>query len=513
MRFLISIRVILLFSAILFVGAFLRLHRLGVDSLSWNEVQTALVAEDGRVRGLWAMMTDPIRPLVAQPLRYLPLSLSMKLGGTSEFFLRLRDALFGIFSLLFIYLAASSLVKRRVALLALFLTSLSAYHIFFSRWNMAYGQLLFFSAAAFYLFKVAIDSGKLSHWLLFSAATLLAMSTHITALALLPSQFLFFALPWPHLSLAVKKKRLKQFVFSLLIIGFAYLPVFFLFIEGVESFWSEFTFVNRFKGGQWVSPISILHRLYEFSFGLTFSSAFASMPSAGAFLAKLLRVGLFASVIVLPLARSQLLRSSLVQKIEERWRYYCLLSLVFPIALGYLVFSRFGLFRPFYVIPAFPAFMILLALGIDSFRSKWVKALMAAFFVFGNFLSLSHHFAGPGYDREEWREAAQYVKRSWRSDDAFLFDKEFISSAFEYYFEGISPQCKLSIRIENSQKEEERIRRCLRGRARAWLLLSHTGETTREEYREIMDRMFAQLDQRDLKGIKILLYDTRRFKK
>jgi mannosyltransferase len=102
------------------------------------------------------------------------------LFGPSPWALRLPAALFGIGSLLALYLLARRVTSVSEALLATALLAFSYHHIWFSQNARGYSGLLFWTLLSSWGLLAALQTGRIRYWLAFAGAVALGMYTHMT---------------------------------------------------------------------------------------------------------------------------------------------------------------------------------------------------------------------------------------------------------------------------------------------------------------------------------------------
>ena len=100
-------------------GTWLRLHNIDYESINGDECGTFRDALSILNGGFPFRLVGPyIKPVVTYEMLPYPIVLSFLLFGISDFTLRLPSALFGIFSIFFIFYVGSRLFNRRIGLLA-----------------------------------------------------------------------------------------------------------------------------------------------------------------------------------------------------------------------------------------------------------------------------------------------------------------------------------------------------------------------------------------------------------
>ncbi len=109
--------------------------------------------------------------------------------GESASAVRLPAVLFGVGSILALYLFGRRVASVREALLAATLMTFSYHHVWFSQNARGYSGLLFFTLMSTWLLLRALDSPRLSPWLWYAVAAALGAYTHATILFVVAVHF------------------------------------------------------------------------------------------------------------------------------------------------------------------------------------------------------------------------------------------------------------------------------------------------------------------------------------
>ena len=163
-----------LFSAILLVGAFVRLKGLGAESLWLDEAWTWGLVRDGAATLLDRLAHHDAHP----PLYFLIVRIFTSLFGASEAVLRLPSALAGIAALPLLYRFASRIGDKETGLLAMLLLAISPFHVFFSQEARSYALLLLLCLASLDLLFGLRTAPSRGRWAGFAALTAGIMLTH-----------------------------------------------------------------------------------------------------------------------------------------------------------------------------------------------------------------------------------------------------------------------------------------------------------------------------------------------
>jgi mannosyltransferase len=177
------------------LGTALRLYDLGGRNLWLDEIFTATFAHADHSLATvvdYALST----PIPAPPLWFIITHLSIKMLGSSEFALRLPVALCGILSLAVTYRLGKTLFGRTEGLIAVFLLSVSPFHIYYSREARYYAALILLSLLTVYFLYLAIQRQEWQWWAIFVAVTVANIYIHLMAFVVLLVEVLFVGILW-----------------------------------------------------------------------------------------------------------------------------------------------------------------------------------------------------------------------------------------------------------------------------------------------------------------------------
>lgn len=142
---------------ILVLGAFLRFYGIENQSLSNDELSSW---KRSGYDDLATVVEEGARPDVHPPGYYLLLFFVQKMFGDSEAALRFPSALFGVLSILIIFLIGLRLYSYREALLAAALTAVLWCPVFYSQDARPYAMLLFFTLLSSYCWIPMVETLK-----------------------------------------------------------------------------------------------------------------------------------------------------------------------------------------------------------------------------------------------------------------------------------------------------------------------------------------------------------------
>jgi prepilin signal peptidase PulO-like enzyme (type II secretory pathway) len=169
-----------------------------------------------------------------------------------------------------------------------------------------------------------------------------------------------------------------------------------------------------------------------------------------------------------------------------------------------------------YFIFCLPAFVLLLAAGLNMIRPKWLLAvIMAAMLALSLRGVASYYRTGFDPPEQDWRGAVHYLLAQARPGDALLFYHPLARLAYEYYRQGF-PQYPAPVVVFPPRADA----RLLKGTPLDFALLPRLPQRYHRLWRvqnwgpdaftEQMDSVFAanyrKVSERDFSIIRIVLY-------
>lgn len=179
--------------------------------------------------------------------------LSFLAFGESASALRLPAVLFGVGSILALYLLGAEVTTKREALLSAALLAFSYYHLWFSQNGRGYTGLLFWTLLSTWFLLVAIRNRKTTAWLLFAITAALGVYTHLTMLFVIAGQLITFLVAWFRDSKenwpTLWKGIISGFLICALLVLLLYAPVFSQIKSVIGG--SEVSVVSEWKSPLW----------------------------------------------------------------------------------------------------------------------------------------------------------------------------------------------------------------------------------------------------------------------
>ncbi|MGH7801016.1 MAG: glycosyltransferase family 39 protein [Thermodesulfobacteriota bacterium] len=448
---------------IILIGAFLRLYKLGSNSLWFDEAISVWFANESLGNILIKQTSGDVHP----PLYYTLLSLWVSVFGNGEFEVRLLSVIFGILSIPLLYLIVKNLFGNLPALISALILATSPFHIYYSQEARMYSILTFCALLSIFFMVKMLCIGEeptqtkktIFYSIGYVISTLAALYCHNVALLLPIAQNLFFIIFWNR-----HRLFLKFWIPSLLTIIILWTP------------WTSFFFEQSSSVGKsFYTPSltldSVINLFATFNNGPTY------------WLFNWIYVGNFSFihgrlVLVTIIFFSLLFLAGIIYGRHNPRSLVLLLLISFvPIGTQLLISLKHSILAAQTLIWASVPYIVLIALGISSIRSKWVFALTIVLISVINSASLYKYYTN--FEKERWDLAAEYVAQNSDREDLVLFSSALGQIPFEYYFD------RYNLMLENhglptnfserkmTIEDVPALENLLQNHQRVWLIYSH----------------------------------------
>jgi mannosyltransferase len=469
---------LLLWSAIL-IGAFLRLYRLGAQSIWGDEALTLQVYTVGHS---FSQLMSNVWHRAFHPPLYFIIAHYWYMLGKSEFMLRFPSAVFGIAAIPVVYRIARSLFGPRTGAISAVVVALSPFHIWYSQEARMYSLQILLVAASMMLFLRAWKPATRWDMPGYGLVTVLGLYTQISTALLVAAQSLFISF-----ASVRRPRRLAVWIATEAVIVIVFLPWMLHFMTSHSAIGSEGTIgFNREK-----SPVHIAYALYTLGVGYSLGpsvSALHFLPPRIAIMRHLPVIAVSALVF------GMLFTLGLMHAHRtNRFGFWMLVTGFFvPVALVGIASLLPGVpLNPRYVIVAIVPYWIIIALGVESCTRRPVGWVMPACAMALLGVSLFNHYSLPVYAKQDVRSAVALVDEHARPGDVAIVSSIEIGGPFIYYLKrqdlpyvGYPSHPGLIDR----QTLPSDMRRILAGHKRVWLVL---GRTWSSDPQGILPRTFA----------------------
>ena len=451
--------------AIIILAFALRVYRLDHQSIWYDEGLSAYFAEQG-LEDMLAEISTSDHP----PLYFIALHLWIRIAGRGEFSIRYLSLAWGVVAVSLMFKLGDRLASRGIGFWAAFLLSISPFHIWFSQEARMYTMVVTLSLASTLAFLKLLSAWGTKDLWLCAALNFLGLYTHFYFAFIILFENVVFLI-WRLQGRA--KLPFHYWAAAQLSIVIAFLP------------WTGFA-VGEFVTGAtyWEGALGLLaaakDTLTAFSVGHTMQGKAADLAALG----------------FVVLAAAGVLESLWEAKRGEASSSalgIVLLYLAVPIGALFAMSYHRPKFAPRYLLPALPAFYLLMAIGLGRLASScksWARgsrllgtaALIGllcslGFVSIASAGSLANYYFDYEYARPDFRSVAEYVSSHAETKDAIILLGGHMLPAFTYYYRGELPIYPLpeglivSTREPLDYRTAERLNSIAQGRDRLWLVL------------------------------------------
>lgn len=484
-----------LLGLIVLIGSFLRVFRIGSESLWLDEGYSVHFVETMSFAALAFELpwTDN-----SPPLYYLVLDVWTAAFGYSESTIRLLSALFGIATIVVIYLLGSELYSKDVGLLSAGLLSVSSFHVWYAQDARTYTLLALLASLSFlFLLRSRDDEAGIARTVPYVVSTVALVYTHTFGLFVVLAQWTFVFGEEVLSEGRTDWADLLDWVKIQTVVGVLVLPYLRVLLVRVVS-----------DGGEvWVQipPVA-----YVVTTPLSyFSTSWVLEWNPMVYFGLLAFVGALGAVAVLPRTSattrdrepSRDASTADGRSTPERPALLLVPWVVIPIAVPALVTYAFTpIYVQRYTIPASIGLFILVARGLSRLPRPSARLVAVVLVLSVSLYPLPTMYADD--QKEQWRESAQYVEENADSDDLVVLSRGDLSYPFGYYFD--SGQVPVTTASESTLREEQRTR--IAESETVWLVLSHINGAQAEEMRESLDQTHRIAEEEEYKDIRVVKF-------
>ncbi len=479
----------LLLLLLIVLGAYLRLHMLGVRSLWATECFSVLVA-----RQPWPMFLRTMWWGEANMALYYTLLRGWLVLGDSEVWLQSLSVVFGVITIPAVYALASRFLSQKIGLVAAALLAVHSFHIEHSEQLRSYSLLTLLVVLSTYTFLSLLDSPRRKDlWVLYILFSSLAIYAQVFAVFILGAQWL-----------AVRPGRAKQL--GLLKLLLAAISIFVLVAPLLA------VMILRDHGQlDWVPRLSF-ESILNVVWGLVGADILALQSPVG----KVLLLVLYA--VCWTFAVWGLLRNDLasVNRSNTKTAVRVLAcSLVFPIVAMIAVSLVKPILYPRYLLMCVPAAVLLASQGIVTIEcwlpksGKLISSTVWLLMIVLSMVGVRRFDASLAMSGLDWRGVTKYILVHGDARDAAMFYSVSGGWAWQYY-SGREAQGEMSApkAVDLPYLDRASIENCTAPYQRVWLVLHQEIATPQtdakgELLRETLQRRFRLVGEKQFEGLSI----------
>jgi mannosyltransferase len=403
-------------AGILLLAGFLRFFRLSQQSYWADEVFSVW-----QVNGHDGPVFDNLLHSFHGPLHLGVLWLWGQWGGWGELWTRSLSVLAGLATVWLIYVLARKIAGRRVALWSALLLAVSPFHVWYSQETRNYAQLLLLVVLSQILFLGILNGARIRTWVSFFVVSLGAVLSNLAALFLFAFQGLYLL------------RRGAGLVLKLVLVVCLLAVVLYPWLKNFELRW-EPEMVGRAAVVRHLNfhPLAVPYTFMTYSIGDTVGPSRNEINQNPSFeLFKASVPFLVVAGITFGFLTAQGLRACR-KKREGVW-FFSLWIMLPILVVAVLAMLNMKAYNVRYVSVGFPAFLILLGMGIEKTRPR-LRVIFVSIALLATGFSLYNVYANPRYWKPDARTAALEVGEMAKPGDAIVVYS--IEEPFRFYYDG-----------------------------------------------------------------------------
>lgn len=331
-----------------------------------------------------------------------------KVFGYSEIAVRMPSVIMGVLSIWIVFLLGKKLFSKNVGLVAALLLAVNPLHIYYSQEARMYVMATLAVLINIFLLAKLIKGEKLNSIFLIFSNIFILISDYI-AYFIFPAQFIFLLL--------YKRELIRKWLLAL---GLAVL----------SGFWWLPTFLGQLNVGSIASSNlpswKLINGAFDFkTLPLTFVKFIIGRIS--------LADKVMYTTLLLPVCGLFIfLLWKSVRKINQE-KKLLLIWLIAPLVIATVISVFVPIYNYFRVLYVLPAFIILVVLGIVSFKNKFKLFFLGVVLMIEMFCNAVYLF-NPMFQREDWKELVNFFRT--QNSPTILFESSGTLPPFDYYAKG-----------------------------------------------------------------------------
>ena len=389
------------------LAAALRVYHLGAESFWFDETDILSQAR----APLGDVLAGFLHAGENGPLYTLLLWAWVRLVGSGEAAVRLLPLGFGVATIPVIYYTGKRLVNAPLGLLAAALLAVSPFHIWHSQDAKMYTLVVLLTLSSTALYLLALERNTARWWAAYVLVTWMALVSHSMAALILAAQLLATPLLWTRANAMDRRANRRRWMVAMAVLAVPFLPIALL---------RAAAFVGGNLNVNWHRAVSAGEMLRVLFVKFALNEAPPPWEAVGAGVA-----GALFALGAWPWPGTQ----------RRTWAAVVLLGAL-PIAGLYALSLRVPLFEPRYLIIVLPFYLLFVALGLLRLGRRApgvaVAVGVALLGVQGLALATVNYSAAP--QKEEWRQALDYVRQHVRGRDVIIVHPGYLTTAVEQYY-------------------------------------------------------------------------------
>ncbi len=486
---------------LLAVALLLRLFRIGSQSLWVDELLTLKVSVPGPGLNIWDYLKynihGPLHSFVIWMIHFV----SMHDG-----WLRLPSAVAGVGGVYYFYRWVCVWLNHSVARRASVLLAIHPLHIYYSQECRNYSLLFFFAMLASYVLHRLLKDESVKNY----GAYLLGISG--AALCNLSSAFLYVihSLIFLLRRAGVRRRLTYWAVLSVLVLVLISPWVYRVYqVIDVSRLVTpvlpgEIEERERLRGDTTVNLAVIPYTFYAFSAGFSLGPSTRELHRDASLRSVLSRHAPAVLWVSLLFGLPAVLGMVAAVRGGRPWRQillYLLLPIVFVVAICW---QNAKAYNVRYVLLALPAYLCVVAIGLQSLPGRWshvVSALVGVTMLY----SLGNYYFKGAYAREDVREAARYVQANASPGDCVLAPT--VLHVFTHYYGGEGVYAVGAPTGKPRVKVDEELEKLFANCETLWYVRAREWEDDPQSYvLDTLEHRLVRTQSIEYNGVKVIAY-------
>lgn len=415
-----------------------------IDRSFWiDEIYTVSVRGSFNVFGIITTGSDP-----HPPLYYLVVHGWMRVFGRSEIAVRSLSLLFGLASVVAVYLLATEMYDKQAGSVAALLMAVSSFQIQFAQTARMYSMLVFLSTLSIYFYVRTLNEHTVDNRVGYALTTLLMLLTHIYAVFVVLAQLLHLGyklFDWAQLA-QVKKWLVTESmagVFFIPWLGLVLLPNYLFASNDSEVRWLSEPGLNT------LSDISLAYA------GVPVNYPLVNISSYGILIGRIFTVGIILMIVW------QLYVQHRNDESVSSVTMLVLLILSFTIIPFALSVTVYPLLSPRYTIVGFVAVAILIGKTISDINvgSKRIRqsARVAVVLIVVVAMIASLPATYRADSQEDWDRVSSVIENDLDESSVIIHNPGFTKDSLNYYLSDDARSQANNIRYQSANNTTERV--------------------------------------------------------
>lgn len=394
---------LIILSLVLLLSFILRVYRLEIESIVYDEAFTISVANENIFKLIERVAADD-----NPPLHYIMLHFWIKMFGYGEYSVRFISVISGVLSVYVLYRVGRLIFNEEIGIISAFILSISLFNIRYSQEARFYSLLTLVVLISNYYFIKILNERNWKHVAGYIISTIAICYTHVFGLFYIIFQNVYYLL--------IFRKNIKFWIKIQCAILLLFLPWLFILINQTNYI------INH--GGATAGHGSIAH--------IPQPSLTIIINTFKLFASNYTSLYLFIILVIIGMVAY---KYKILSDVNDK--IFLLLWLFVPIVLSVVIsLIVLPIYAPKYVIASIPALILLVSKGIFNFRKNIIVLTILVILILSTFPSLERYYSI--YEKDQWRNVVDHIEQNGGNNDFILLYKSSSKEPFEYYYKNDS---------------------------------------------------------------------------